>query len=66
MDGEFWLSGDTQDTYDKDNNLYNNQVKLPNLSVPLLQPGLNNISITAETGATITKAEYMPRWRRVI
>lgn len=66
MDGEFWLSGDTQDTYDKDNKLYNNQVKLPNLSVPFLQPGLNNISITAETGTTITKAEYMPRWRRLI
>lgn len=66
MSGEFWLSGDTQDTYDKDNKLYNSQVKMPNLSVPILQPGKNTITITAESGATITKAEYMPRWRRLI
>lgn len=66
MSGEFWLSGDTQDTYDKDNKFYNNQVKMPNLSVPTLQPGKNTITITAESGGTITKAEYMPRWRRLI
>lgn len=66
MDGEFWLSGDTNDTYDKDNHLYNNQTKLPNLTAPVLFPGENQITITAESGATITKAEYMPRWRRLI
>lgn len=66
MEGEFWLNGDTGDTYDKDNKLYNDQTKFPNLEVPILPPGENTISITAESGATITKAEYMPRWRRLI
>src|SRR5699024_12280884 len=56
MSGELWLSGDTQDTYDKDNKLYNNQVKMPNLSVPVLQPGKNTITITAESGATDRKS----------
>ncbi len=66
MSGEFWLNGDTGDTYDKDDNLYNNQTEFPNLSVPILKPGFNKISIATENGATITKAEYMPKWRRLI
>ena len=66
MEGEFWLSGDTGDTYDKENKLFNDQTKFPNLSVPVLPPGENTISITADSGATVTKAEYMPRCRRLI
>ena len=66
MSGEFWLNGDTGDAYDKDNTLFNSQTKFPNLQVPVLSPGKNTISITADSGATITKAEYMPRWRRLI
>lgn len=66
MSGEFWLNGDTGDTYDLKNNLLNSQTKFPNLVPPKLAPGKNTITITADSGATITKAEYMPRWRRLI
>lgn len=66
MEGEFWVSGDTSDTYDKNNKLFNNQVHFPNLIAPILPPGQNTITITAETGTTITKAEYKPKWRRLI
>lgn len=66
MSGEFWLNGDTGDTYDLKNNLLNSQTKFPNLAPPKLAPGKNTITITADSGATITKAEYMPRWRRLI
>lgn len=66
MDGEFWLNGDTGDTYDAKDTLFNNQTKFPNLAAPVLPPGENKISITADSGVTITKAEYMPRWRRLI
>ena len=65
MSGEFWLNGDTGDTYDKDNNLFNNQTHFPNLLPPELPSGENKISITADDGV-ITRAEYMPRWRRLI
>ena len=66
MSGEFWLNGDTGDTYDSKNNLFNSQIKFPNLAPPKLIPGKNTITITADSGSTITKAEYMPRWRRLI
>lgn len=65
MNGEIWLNGDTGDTYDKDNNLFNNQTHFPNLLPPELPSGENKISITADDGV-ITRAEYMPRWRRLI
>lgn len=65
MEGEFWLNGDTGDSYDDSGNLYNNQTKFPNLMPPELPPGKNTISITADSGV-ISKAEYMPRWRRLI
>lgn len=65
MNGEFWLNGETGDTYDKDNALFNNQTHFPNLLPPELPPGENKISITAEAGV-VTRAEYMPRWRRLI
>lgn len=65
MDGEFWVNGDTCDTYDEKGNLFNSQTKFPNLITPVLKPGENHISITAEAGV-IKKAEYMPRWRRLI
>lgn len=66
MEGEFWLSGDTGDTYDSQNNLYNTQTHFPNLDPPVLYQGQNTISIVAEPGTTITKAEYKPKWRRLI
>lgn len=66
MDGEFWLNGQTGDTYDKDNNLFNNQTHFPNLVPPNLNVGKNAITITAETGTTISLAEYKPNWRRLI
>ena len=66
MEGEFWLSGDTSDTYDSQNNYYNNQTHFPNLVAPVLYPGRNEISITAESETTISKAEYKPKWRRLI
>jgi phage-related protein len=64
MNGEFWLNGDTGDTYDAKGTLYNNQTHFPNLLPPELPNGENRISITAGAGV-ITRAEYMPRWRRL-
>lgn len=66
MDGEFWLNGQTGDTYDKDNNLFNSQTHFPNLVPPSLYPGKNTIDITTEEGTTISLAEYKPNWRRLI
>lgn len=66
MEGEFWLSGETGDTYDAKGNLYNTQTHFPNLDPPKLWKGQNTITVTAETGTTITKAEYKPNWRRLI
>lgn len=66
MEGEFWLSGETGDTYDAKGNLYNTQTHFPNLDPPQLWKGQNTITVTAENGATITKAEYKPNWRRLI
>ena len=65
MNGEIWLNGDTGDTYDKDNNLFNSQTHFPNLLPPELPSGENKISITSDAGV-VTRAEYMPRWRRLI
>lgn len=65
MNGEFWVNGDTCDTYDGNHNLLNDQTHFPNLITPILTPGENHISITAGAGV-IQKAEYMPRWRRLI
>lgn len=65
LNGEFWLNGDTGDTTDEKDALFNNQTHFPNLLPPELLPGENNISLTAESGI-ITKVEYMPRWRRLI
>ncbi|WP_233551643.1 phage tail protein [Lactobacillus sp. ESL0230] len=64
MNGEFWLNGDTGDTYDAKGTLYNNQTHFPNLLPPELPVGENRISIKAADGV-ITRAEYMPRWRRL-
>lgn len=66
MTGEFWVNGDTGDTYNDKNDLYNDQTHFPNLTAPILYPGKNTISIIADTGTTISKAEYEPRWRRLI
>lgn len=65
MEGEFWLNGDTGDTYDGASKLYNDQTSFPNLAPPVLKPGKNTITITAEKDV-IRKAQYMPRWRRLI
>lgn len=65
MNGEFWLNGDTGDTTDEKGALFNNQTHFPNLLPPELPPGKSIISITAEDGV-ISRAEYMPRWRRLI
>lgn len=66
MNGEFWVSGSTSDTYDANGNLFNSQTKFPNLTAPTLYPGTNDISITASEGTTIQKAELKPLWRRLI
>ena len=66
MDGEFWVSGQTGDTYDQDNNIFNNNTHFPNLVPPVLYPGKNTIAITVETGSTVSLAEYRPNGRRLI
>ena len=65
MEGEFWINGDTGDTYDAKNNLMNSQTHFPNLEPPTLLAGKNTISITSGK-ENVTKAEYQPRWRRLI
>lgn len=66
VDGDIYIDGQTQQAYDANGNDLNDDVQWANNDAPRLVPGQNVVDLEPQAGATLTKAEWRPKYRRSV
>lgn len=66
LDGEIYIDGQTAQAYAGDGTDLSSSVQWANNDAPSLLPGDNVVALTVGDGATLTKAEWKPKYRRVM
>lgn len=66
IESEIYIDGQNQLAYANATTPLNSHVVWPNNDAPILDPGFNKITLEPKNGATLTKAEWKPKWRRIL